>query len=68
MNDFNSVKFDVLYMHVTKGMCHLISPDPKDGAWLIMERIGDDDVLGEYFGTERSDLYTLGNKCKIGEY
>ena len=58
------VQFKQAYMHITKGKCRLIGPDPEDGALLIMERIGDDDVLGEYFGTERSDLFTLGEQLK----
>lgn len=50
------------YMHATKGECRLIGPDPEDGALLILERIGDDSVLGEYFGCEHSDLRHIGPK------
>lgn len=50
------------FMHPTKGLVRLIAPDPEDGALLIVERVGDDEVLGEYFGCERSDLYAVGEK------
>lgn len=50
------------FMHPTKGLVRLIAPDPEDGALLVVERIGDDEVLGEYFGCERSDLYAVGDK------
>lgn len=49
-------------MHITNGLCRLIGPDPEDGALLILERIGDDEVLGQYFGCERSDLRTIGER------
>lgn len=52
------------YMHATHGLCRLIGPDPEDGALLIMERIGDDEVLGQYFGCEHSDLYTVGTRLR----
>lgn len=58
------IKFGVTYMHESKGMCRLIGPDPEDGALLIMERTGDDSVLGEYFACEHSNLFSMGEVMK----
>lgn len=51
-----------LYMHAVAGLCVLIHPDPEDGALLVMERVGDDEVAGTYFGCEASDLYHVGER------
>lgn len=50
------------YMHPVHGLVRLIAPDPEDGALLILEREGDDEVLGQYISCESSDLYTIGER------
>lgn len=51
------------YMHPRYGLCVLISPDPEDGALLIMERAGfNEPAPAGYFSCESSDLYHVGER------